>query len=122
MPDEPIISLRQAQLDALAETAMADFIARAYEALRPWPSSGAGASVATRDRAAAHAWVRDGIEHAARWDIRSERDVVAFLEVRRRLGEAFDEQPWAREILAGERRHTTQSKARLLLEMSRRHT
>jgi hypothetical protein len=123
MSDESILILRQAQLETLGEAATDDFVARAVSALQPWPSSGAGRSV--HALAAARTWVREGIEHARRWEIRSERDVIFFLTVRRRCGDEFDVDPvnvWAREILAGERRHATRSKAELLLAASERFT
>jgi hypothetical protein len=112
MNDEPL-TIRSEQLDALASAGVDEFVERARVALGLVATAGSGSARARQDDEA-RAWIRRGIERAQSYEIRSERDVVAFLRVMSRCGDDFDREPWAQVILDGERVHAGMSKAQLL--------
>lgn len=93
-----MLTVRRAQLDALARAARDDFERRLCAHLAahwPEPCHRLGDD-------GLRALVRDGIDHAAAYDIDSERGATVYLQVMFTFGDGFDRDPrhpWAARVL-----------------------
>ena len=83
------LQIKRHQMDAFRESAEQGFVRRAVEHLRAsFPDS-----LANQDATELRSLIREGIQRAARYGIRAERDVVRFIELMVAVQPEFDELP-----------------------------
>jgi hypothetical protein len=113
-----VLTIRDAQMAALARDRRERFVRRAVEHVR----TAFPAAFAERGRAGVEASVRTALEKSDVYGLPSERDVLRYLNLMYALGFELDTDPrvpWAAEVL-GNTRYDGSVKLDLLAERARR--
>jgi hypothetical protein len=92
-----VIQIREAQMDALTRHANDNFARRMQEhILKYFPQQAGALGAEGMDRV-----VRLGVQRAKDRGITAERDVSRYIDIMVVLGENYDQELWAKEILDG---------------------